>query len=82
MRIQQNIKRCKEQILYFCKEGPSYENNIAHPSQQRIWLVMQQRHAAKHSDNTSLVTGWRSFLHVGVPQHSTLPLFEMLGVTF
>ena len=64
MRIQQNIKRCKEQILYFCKEGPSYENNIANPSQQRIWLVMQQRHAAKHSDNTSLVTGDPSFMLV------------------
>ena len=64
MRIQQNIKRCKEQILYFCKEGPSYENNIANPSQQRISLVMQQRHAGKHSDNTSLVTGDPSFMLV------------------
>ena len=81
MRIQQNIKRCKEQILYFYKEGPSYENNIANPSQQRIWLVAQQRHAAKHSERQHLSRHWRSFLHVGVPRHSTLPLSEMLGVT-
>ena len=65
MRIQQKIRRCKfEQILYFCKESPSYENNIGNPSQQRIWLVAQQRHAAKHSDNTSLVTGDPSFMLV------------------
>ena len=65
MRIQQKIQRCNfDRILYFCKESPSYENNIANPSQQRIWLVAQQRHAAKHSDNTSLVTGDPSFMLV------------------